>query len=61
MNMVKEGTRWDGGNGKTFVVIHVIQRDGHTWIHYRNDDGSEPKEYSCYEESFVSRFRQLPE
>ncbi len=59
--MVKEGTRWSAGDGKEFIVIHVIQREGHTWIHYRTDKGAELKEYSCYEESFVSRFRQLPE
>jgi len=61
--MIKEGTRWDGGNGKTFRIIQIIQIEGHTWIHYINDQLSdgENREYSCYLESFLLRFRQLPE
>lgn len=59
--MVKVGTRWWGGDNKKFVVIHVIEQEGHTWVHYRDDHRDEPREYSCYLESFLSRFRQLPE
>ncbi len=59
---VKEGSRWsgDGSSRDVFVVIHVIEQEGHTWVHYRRDSGT-PDEFSCYEESFVSRFTQLPE
>ena len=57
---IKEGSRWDGGE-KIFVVIHLVEQDGHTWVHYREAKGPEPREYSCYLESFIQRFRALPE
>jgi len=60
----KEGSRWSGGD-KHFRVLHVIDQDGHTWVHYRDEPKQnllEPiKEYSCYLESFLSRFNQVPE
>jgi hypothetical protein len=61
--MIKEGSRWDGGNGKIFRVIQIVEVEGHTWIHYINDrlSENENREYSCYKESFESRFRPLPE
>ena len=61
--MIKEGSRWDGGNGKTFRVIQIVEVEGQTWIHYINDrlSENENREYSCYQESFLSRFRPLPE
>lgn len=58
--MIKQGSKWSGNDGKVFVVLHTIEADGHTWIHYRSDSGT-PQEYSCYQESFESRFRPLPE
>lgn len=33
---VKAGTTWRGGDDVYFVVINVIELDGHIWIHYRN-------------------------
>lgn len=59
--MVKQGSRWVGNDDKIFHVIDVIDLEGHTWVHYILEDKKTPKEYSCYLESFVSRFRQLPE
>ena len=53
--MVKEGSNWDGGNGKIFTVIHRIELEGKMWIHYRDQKG---EEYSCYEEAFLARFRE---
>jgi hypothetical protein len=29
--------------------------DGHTWVHYRNQQA---EEFSCYEEAFLLRFRE---
>lgn len=63
--MVKAGTLWSDTD-KFFRVLSVTEVDGHTWVHYREDRGSkfpviECREFSCYLESFVSRFRQLPE
>lgn len=60
MKPIKEGTRWNGGD-KIFVVISEVETEGHTWIHYREENKIEPREYSCYKESFVQRFRQLPD
>jgi hypothetical protein len=60
MTIVKDGSKWSGGD-KKFVVIQTIEQEGHTWVHYREDKASEPKEYSCYLESFITRFNALPE
>jgi hypothetical protein len=59
--MVKEGTRWVSNEGNIFHVVHRIELDGKTWIHYEQDNCKECREFSCYEESFMLRFRQLPE
>jgi hypothetical protein len=63
--MIKVGSRWEGVDTQ-FRVLAVVEADGHTWVHYREDLGIkvpvlECREYSCYEESFLSRFRLLPE
>jgi len=59
--MVKEGTRWVSNEGNTFHVVHRVELDGKIWIHYEQDNCKECREFSCYEESFLLRFRQLPE
>jgi hypothetical protein len=59
--MIKEGSKWISDNGKIFHVIHRIELEGKIWIHYILESKEDPKEFSCYEESFLSRFRQLPE
>ena len=62
--MVKEGSKWTGASDNIkFHVIHVIEIDGHTWVHYIKDNAPEDsnREYSCYLESFLSRFRPIPE
>jgi hypothetical protein len=63
--MIKVGSRWEGVD-KEFRVLAVVEADGHTWVHYREDLGIkvpvlECREYSCYQESFLARFRPLPE
>lgn len=58
---VLPGSRWWSGTDKRFVVINVTEVEGNTWVHYRDEKGSEPKEYSCYLESFLDRFTGLPE
>jgi hypothetical protein len=63
--MIKVGSRWEGVDTQ-FRVLAVVEADGHTWVHYREDLGIkvpvlECREYSCYEESFLARFRPLPE
>ena len=63
--IVKEGTKWGSADGKVFRVINVVDANDNTWVHYREERGFfnrvESKEFSCYQESFVQRFRQLPE
>ena len=59
--MVKAGTRWWGGDKKQFVILALVEEGEHIWVHYREDKGDPPREYSCYLESFLLRFRQLPE
>lgn len=57
---IKEGSRW-GGTDKIFVVLYEVETNGNTWIHYRSEKGTPPKEYSCFKESFLQRFNPLPE
>jgi len=61
--MVKTGSKWSGNEENIFRVIQVVELDGHTWIHYikENEPEDSNREYSCYEESFLSRFRELPD
>ena len=59
--MIKVGSKWRGTDGKVFHVVHRVELDGHAWIHYEQDNCDECREFSCYEESFLERFRPLPE
>ncbi len=61
--MIKQGSKWVGNGDHIFRVIHVIDLEGHTWIHYIKENAPEDsdREYSCYEDSFLSRFRELPD
>ena len=63
MTMIREGSKWNGGDHKIFRVLHTIEVEGHTWVHYIKDNApeDETREYSCYQESFLSRFTPLPE
>ena len=49
--MIKVGSKWVGNGDNIFRVIHVIELDGHTWVHYIKDNAPEDsnREYSCYE------------
>jgi len=61
--MVKAGSKWSGSDSQKFHVIHVIELEGHTWVHYIKDNTPEDeiREYSCYIESFLERFSPIPE
>jgi hypothetical protein len=41
-------------------VLHVVELDGNTWVHYRNESKGLVKipvrEYSCFVEAFEARF-----
>jgi len=60
--MIFEQTKWVDSNGKEYRVLSRTVLDGNVWIHYIRDAKNQDdiKEYSCYEESFLSRFRQIP-
>jgi hypothetical protein len=63
--MIKEGSLW-GTTEKRFRVLSVIELEGNTWVHYREDKGNkvpavECSTYSCYLESFLERFKELSE
>lgn len=61
MKAIKIGSRWWSGQGEKFIVMDIITIEGYTWVHYRDDNNKEnPREYSCYLESFLSRFTELP-
>ena len=60
--MVKTGSKWSSVTGQEFRVLDVIEIDSHTWVHYIKEHALEDdiREYSCYIESFLSRFKQQP-
>jgi hypothetical protein len=60
---VKSGSRWSGTEGKNFIVISTIVIEDKTWVFYRLEKPQEhlPAEFSCYLESFLTRFRLIPE
>lgn len=61
--MITKGSVWQSADGRRFQVINEIQLEGNNWIHYRriDSDYDEPKEFSCYTESFLERFHKLPD
>lgn len=64
--MVKDGSVWTSNDGKRFRVINTTDVEGHRWVYYREDFGNYKstdgcREFSCFEESFLERFRELPE
>lgn len=57
--MVKVGSIWKDKECNTFRVIDVVNIKGKEWVYYRKEKYSsdqENREFSCYLESFVSRF-----
>lgn len=67
IKMIKIGSKWESTDSKKFHVLDVVELEGNTWVHYMQDgivtNESLPgnREYSCYLESFLQRFRPLPE
>lgn len=61
--MLESGSRWASADGKVFIIITTTTIDGHDWVYYRSERPVDhlPKEFSCYTESFLSRFSKLPE
>jgi hypothetical protein len=60
----KDGSKWAGTGRDVFHVLHTIELDGHIWVHYIKEtikEDGQPREFSCYLESFLQRFSELPE
>jgi hypothetical protein len=60
---IKNGSKWFSSNQKVFVVISTATIEGKDWVYYRAEQPVDhlPSEFSCYVESFLSRFTPLPE
>ncbi len=60
---IVNGSRWWTSGGQTFVVISTALVEDKEWVYYRTEQPVDhlPKEFSCYKESFLSRFSPLPE
>ena len=61
--MIKEGTLWSDSNNNKFRVLHIVELEGNTWVHYRTEppkgfSAKDCKEYSCFAEAFEARFRE---
>jgi len=54
---IESGQIWGTVDRKEFRVIDVVDIDSKTWVHYINEHTGQ--EYSCYKESFESRFTQV--
>jgi hypothetical protein len=60
MQLPKQGSKWTGYNQDIFRVINIVEVGDHTWVHYRKENTkTEPQEYSCYVESFLSKFTEI--
>lgn len=53
------GSKWAGNDRKVFYIKAIVDIEGHTWVHY-GEYGTD-REYSCYRESFLSRFTSIPD
>jgi hypothetical protein len=58
MKLPKVGSKWWSGDSKTFYIKAVVELEGKTWVYY-GEYGSD-REYSCYLESFLERFTEMP-
>ena len=58
---LEKNTIWSDGQGQKFQVLDVIIIEDKTWVHYINRTAPAGREYSCYAESFLSRFISIPE
>jgi hypothetical protein len=57
IKLPESGSNWISVDYTTFRVLHTIELDGHTWIHYIKENTN--VEYSCYLESFLNKFTEL--
>jgi hypothetical protein len=61
MKIPKNGSKWQGNDRDTFHILSTIELEGKTWVHYiKENTTQDTREFSCYLESFLERFRELP-
>ncbi len=60
---ISMGSKWSSQDGTEFQVIGTMILEGKEWVYYRASKPKDhmPEEFSCYKESFLSRFTKLPE
>lgn len=54
----KPGSFWSGADSVKFRVIENVCVDDHLWVYYIRVNDS--KEFSCYVESFLARYKGVP-
>jgi len=61
--MIKMGSKWTSSDGKIFIVLGTVDLEGKRWVYYRSETSEAhlPNEFSCFEESFLARFRPVVE
>lgn len=59
--MIRNNSLWSSAAGSRFLVLNTYT-DGEDikWVHYRQFDCDECREFSCYQEAFLSRFTEVP-
>ena len=55
---LKIGSKWWSGTEKSFYIKAIVELEGKTWVYY-GEFGAD-QEYSCYLESFLERFKEMP-
>ncbi len=57
VSQITIGSRWFGSEMTMFRVLGTYEDpEGKLWVHYRKEGCPECQEYSCWAESFLSRF-----
>ena len=56
--LLAQGSIWESTNSEKFRILHIIELESRTWVHYYSVNRE--MEYSCFLESFLERFRQVP-
>lgn len=60
LKLPKIGSRWFAVDGAKFRVINTVFVENNQWVHYIKENQEPSQEYSCYLESFLIRFTEIP-
>jgi hypothetical protein len=59
--MIKNNSIWRGKSGSRFLVLKTYtDSEDMKWVRYQQYDCEECREFTCYEEAFLSRFTEVP-